>query len=49
VVVPVAYTMLDDAKRYLNDAKRYLNIALVWAHLRKPNLVAPPATPVAAE
>ncbi len=30
VVVPVAYTLLD-------DARRYVNIALVWLRLRKPD------------
>lgn len=42
VVVPVAYTMLD-------DAKRYVNIALIWLHLRKPDAAAPPTIPLAAE
>jgi len=38
--VPVAYTFLD-------DAKRYLNIALVWLRLRKPDPVAPAAPAIA--
>lgn len=46
VVVPVAYTMLD-------DAKRYSNMALVWLRLRKPDApadtVAPVREPLAAE
>lgn len=41
VVVPVAYTMLE-------DAKRYVNIALVWLRLRKPDEPAP-STPIAAD